>query len=174
MPIEAFAKQNCSIARPLSVLGERWTILVLREISLGSRRFDEMRSALGVATNILSERLATLVDEGIVERRRYSERPERFEYRLTKKGADLQPILLSFLRWGDTYTAGPSGPPLETVHATCDHVFHMVPTCSHCGEEVKPASLRARPGPGANKHQRERAEERRLRHQAAASSGRPA
>jgi DNA-binding HxlR family transcriptional regulator len=158
MPIEAFAKQNCSIAKPLSVLGERWTLLVLREVSLGSRRFDEIRSALGVATNVLSARLATLVEEGIVERRPYSEHPERFEYRLTKKGADLQPILLAFLRWGDKYTAGSAGPPLETVHAGCDHVFHMVPTCSHCGEEVKPRDLRPRPGPGATKAQRERGE----------------
>jgi DNA-binding HxlR family transcriptional regulator len=173
MPIDAFAKQNCSIARPLSILGERWTLLVLREISLGSRRFDEIQSALGVATNVLSARLATLVDEEIVERRPYSEHPERFEYRLTKKGADLQPILLAFLRWGDTYTAGSAGPPLETVHATCDHVFHMVPTCSHCGEEVKPQDLRARPGPGATKRQQERAEKRRLRHQVAATSGQP-
>jgi DNA-binding HxlR family transcriptional regulator len=156
MPIEAFAAQNCSIARPLSVLGERWTILVLREISLGSRRFDEIQSVLGVATNVLSSRLATLVDEEIVERRRYSEHPERFEYRLTDKGRDLQPILLAFLRWGDEYTAGSSGPPLETVHATCGHTFHMVPTCSHCGEEVKPRDIRPRPGPGATEKQRER------------------
>jgi DNA-binding HxlR family transcriptional regulator len=157
MPIDAFAKQNCSIARPLSILGERWTLLVLREVSLGNRRFDEIRNELGVATNVLSARLATLTDEGIVERRRYSEHPERFEYRLTKKGADLQPILLAFLRWGDTYMAGKAGPPLETVHATCDHVFHMVPTCSHCGEEVKPRDLRPRPGPGATKRQRAKA-----------------
>ena len=156
MPIDAFAQQNCSIAQPLSILGERWTLLVLREISLGSRRFDELQSELGVATNVLSERLTTLVDEGIVEKRPYSEHPERFEYRLTDKGADLQPILLAFLRWGDRYTAGPAGPPLETVHADCGHVFHMVPTCSHCGEEVKPSSLRPRPGPSATKHQRER------------------
>jgi DNA-binding HxlR family transcriptional regulator len=157
MPIEAFASQNCSIAQPLAVLGERWTLLVLREISLGNRRFDEICAKLGVATNILSARLATLVDEGIVERRPYSEHPERFEYRLTEKGRDLIPILLAFLRWGDRYTAGPAGPPLETVHAGCDHVFHMVPTCSHCGEEVKPADVRSRPGPGATKRQRQRA-----------------
>jgi DNA-binding HxlR family transcriptional regulator len=158
MPIDAFAKQNCSIARPLSILGERWTLLVLREISLGNRRFDQIQSELGVATNILSARLATLADEGIVDRRRYREHPERFEYRLTKKGADLQPILLAFLRWGDQYMAGSAGPPLETVHATCDHVFRMVPTCSHCGEEVKPQDLRPRPGPGATKKQRQRGE----------------
>src|SRR6266545_4982986 len=172
MPIEAFAEQNCSIARPLSVLGERWTILVLREISLGSRRFDEIRSVLGVATNVLSSRLATLVDEEIVERRRYSEHPERFEYRLTDKGRDLQPILLAFLRWGDQYTAGSAGPPLEIVHATCGHAFHMVPTCSHCGEEVKARDLRPRPGPGATKKQRERGArlaERREREQTQAA-----
>jgi DNA-binding HxlR family transcriptional regulator len=170
MPIEAFAKQNCSIARPLSILGERWTLLVLREVSLGNRRFDEIQRELGVATNVLSARLATLVDEGIVDRRLYSEHPERFEYRLTEKGADLQPILLAFLRWGDKYMAGKAGPPLETVHAACDHVFHMVPTCSHCGEEVKPQDLRPRPGPGATKRQRDRGQklaERRERAEAA-------
>src|SRR5436190_21136136 len=104
MPIESFASQNCSIARSLSVLGERWTLLVLRELFLGRRRFDEMQAELGVATNILSRRLTTLVDEGIAERRRYSEHPERFEYRLTEKGLELQPSVLGFLRWGDRPT----------------------------------------------------------------------
>jgi DNA-binding HxlR family transcriptional regulator len=158
MSIEAFASQNCSVARPLAFLGERWSILVLRLIFVGFRRFDELQGELGVATNILSDRLATLVEEGIIEKRRYSEHPERFEYRLTDKGRDLQPILLSFLRWGDKYTAGRSGPPLETVHTECDHAFHMVPTCSHCGEEIRPREVRARPGPGATKGQRERLE----------------
>src|SRR4051794_27038765 len=101
MPIEAFAKQNCSIAQPLPILGERWTLLVLLEISLGSLRFDDNQSALGVATNVISARLGNLVEEEIVERRPYSEHPERFEYRLTRRGGDLQPILLAFLRWGD-------------------------------------------------------------------------
>jgi DNA-binding HxlR family transcriptional regulator len=155
MPIKAFAKQNCSIAKPLSILGERWTILVLREISLGNRRFDGMQEELGVATNVLSARLGSLIDAGIVEKRPYGERPDRFEYQLTAKGGELMPILLAFLRWGDRYTAGKAGPPLETVHADCGHVFHMVPTCSHCGEEVKLASVRARPGPGSTKRQRE-------------------
>jgi DNA-binding HxlR family transcriptional regulator len=157
MPIESFSAQNCSIARTLSVLGERWTILVLRELFLGRRRFDELQAALGVATNILSRRLTTLVEEGIAERRRYSEHPERFEYVLTEKGLELQPILLGLLRWGDRHTAGRRGPPLETVHTECDHAFHMVPTCSHCGGEVKPRDVRARPGPGATAKQRRRA-----------------
>src|SRR4051812_40152780 len=99
MPIDAFARQHCSVARPLSILGERWTFLVLRELFLGRRRFDEIQSDLGVATNVLSARLSTLVDEGIVERHAYSKRPERFEYRLTEKGIDLQPIILDLMRW---------------------------------------------------------------------------
>jgi DNA-binding HxlR family transcriptional regulator len=155
MPIEAFAAQNCSIARTLSVLGERWTLLVLAELFLGRRRFDQIQAERGIASNILSRRLATLVDEGIAERRRYSEHSERFEYRLTEKGRELQPVLLAFLRWGDRHTAG-SGPPVETVHTDCDHVFHMVPTCSNCGEEVEPRAVRARLGPGATREQRER------------------
>jgi DNA-binding HxlR family transcriptional regulator len=155
MPIEAFAEQNCSIARTLSVLGERWTLLVLTELFLGRRRFDEIQAERGIATNILSRRLTTLVDEGIAERHRYSDHPDRFEYRLTDKGRELQPVLLAFLRWGDRHTAR-SGPPVETVHADCDHAFHMVPTCSNCGEEIKPRAVRARLGPGATREQRER------------------
>jgi DNA-binding HxlR family transcriptional regulator len=161
MAIKAFADLNCSIARPLSFLGERWSLLVLRELFLGSRRFDRIQENLGVATNVLSQRLGTLVEEGIVERRRYSEHPDRFEYRLTEKGLELQPILLALLSWGDRYTAGPEGAPLETVHSECGHAFHMVPTCSQCGGEVEARNIRARPGPGATDEQRRRAGERR-------------
>ena len=161
MAIQAFADLNCSIARPLSFLGERWSILVLRDLFLGRRRFDEIQESLGVATNVLSQRLATLVDEGIVERRPYSEHPERFEYRLTEKGLDLQPVLLALLRWGDRYTTGAEGTPLETVHDDCGKPFHMVPTCSECGGVVEPANVTSRPGPGANEAQRRRYAERR-------------
>src|ERR1700744_5420254 len=151
MAIQAFADLNCSIARPLSFLGERWTVLVLRDLFLGRRRFDEFQSSLGVATNVLSQRLATLTEEGIVERRRYHEHPERFEYRLTEKGRELQPVLLALLAWGDKYTAE-NGAPLEVVHA--DHAFHMVPTCSECGEPIDTHNAHSRPGPGANEEQR--------------------
>jgi DNA-binding HxlR family transcriptional regulator len=160
MAIKAFADLNCSIARPLSFLGERWAVLVLRDLFLGRRRFDEIQASLGVASNVLSQRLATLVEEGIVERRRYSEHPERFEYRLTEKGLDLQPVLLALLRWGDRYTTGPEGAPLETVHRDCGHAFHMVPTCSECGGEVEPRNIKSRPGPGATDEQRRWAAER--------------
>ena len=161
MAIKAFADLNCSIAQPLSFLGERWALLVLRDLFLGRRRFDEIQDSLGVASNVLSQRLATLVEEGIAERRRYSEHPERFEYRLTQKGEDLQPVLLALLRWGDRYTAGPAGPPLETVHDECGKAFHVVPTCSECGGEVDSRHTHSRPGPGANVQQRRRYAERR-------------
>jgi DNA-binding HxlR family transcriptional regulator len=153
MTIQAFAERNCSIARPLAFLGERWAVLVLRDLTLGRRRFDEIQESLGVASNVLSQRLATLVEEGIVERRRYSEHPERFEYRLTQKGIELQPVLLALLAWGDKYTAGPEGPPLETVHEDCGHPFHMVATCSECGENLDPHHVHPRPGPGADDEQ---------------------
>jgi DNA-binding HxlR family transcriptional regulator len=172
MPIDSFASQNCSIARTLSVLGERWTLIVLTELFLGRRRFDEIQEERGIASNILSQRLATLVDEGIAERRRYSEHPERFEYHLTDKGRELLPLQLALLEWGDKHMSE-AGPPVETIHTECGHAFHMVPTCSHCGEEIKRGAVHAQLGPGATKKQRERAEKRRLRHQVAATSGRP-
>ena len=151
MAIEAYAEKNCSIAKPLAFLGERWTVLILRDLFLGRRRFDEFQASLGVATNVLSRRLATLTEEGVVERRRYNEHPERFEYLLTEKGCDLQPVLLALLAWGDKYTAE-NGPPLEVVHG--DHPFHAVQTCSVCGEPVDTHNVHSRPGPGANSEQR--------------------
>jgi DNA-binding HxlR family transcriptional regulator len=154
MSIAAYSEKNCSIAKPLAFLGERWTVLVLRDLFLGRRRFDDIQASLGVATNVLSTRLATLTEEGIVERRRYSEHPERFEYVLTEKGRDLQPLLLALLAWGDKYTAE-NGAPMEVVHG--DHAFHMVPTCSECGEPVDTHNVHSRPGPGANEEQRRRA-----------------
>jgi DNA-binding HxlR family transcriptional regulator len=156
MPIKAFADFNCSIARPLSFLGERWALLVLRDLFLGRHRFEEFQESLGIASNVLSQRLATLTEEGIVERRRYSEHPERFEYRLTEKGRDLQPVLLALLAWGDRYTAGEDGAPLETVHQECGHAFHLAPTCSHCGGGVDSRNVRRRLGPGASEEQRRR------------------
>jgi DNA-binding HxlR family transcriptional regulator len=95
--------QNCSIARALEVVGERWSLLIVRDVSLGLRRFDELQENLGVARNVLSDRLNRLVEEGVLERVRYSERPERFEYRLTRKGRDLNIALSGLRQWGDKY-----------------------------------------------------------------------
>jgi DNA-binding HxlR family transcriptional regulator len=159
MAIETFAEMNCSIGRTMSFLGERWTPLVLRELFFGNRRFESIQTELGVASNILSSRLNTLLEEGIVERHRYSERPERFEYRLTEKGLDLQPVMLAIQAWGDRHTA-PDGAPLDLVHLDCGHVVHAVPACDHCGEELTARNVRPQAGPGANAHQRERAARR--------------
>jgi DNA-binding HxlR family transcriptional regulator len=164
MPIDSFAAQNCSIARTLSIVGERWTLIVLTELFLGRRRFDEIQEERGIASNVLSQRLATLVDEGIAERRRYGEHPERFEYHLTDKGRELLPVQLALLAWGDKHMAVDSGPPVESIHTECGHTFHMVPSCSHCGERLAPGTVKARLGPGATDRQRERAERREERH----------
>ena len=95
--------QNCSIARALEVVGERWTLLIVRDVFLGRRRFDELHASLGIARNVLTDRLNRLTDEGILERVRYSERPERYEYRLTPKGRDLNVALTALRQWGDAY-----------------------------------------------------------------------
>src|SRR6478672_11485787 len=97
--------QNCSIARSLEVVGERWTLLIVRDASLGLRRFEQFQENLGIARNVLTDRLNRLVDEGILERVRYSERPERFEYRLTRKGRDLNIALAGLRQWGDAYVS---------------------------------------------------------------------
>ena len=97
--------QNCSIARALEVVGERWTLLIVRDAFLGLRRFDEFQASLGVARNVVTDRLNRLVEEGILERVRYSERPERYEYRLTRKGRDLQIALEGLRQWGDKYVS---------------------------------------------------------------------
>ena len=120
---------NCSVARSLEVIGEWWTLLVVREAFNGVRRFDDFQGRLGIARNVLATRLQGLVDHGILERRLYQQRPERFEYRLTDKGRDLYPILISLMRWGDKYTAGDSGPPVRLTHE-CGHDPAAMPACS--------------------------------------------
>jgi DNA-binding HxlR family transcriptional regulator len=149
MPIEAFEKQNCAIAQTLAFLGERWTILVMREIGLGRRRFDEIQSHLGVASNVLSARLTSLVDEGIVERRPYSSHPGRFEYHFTDKGRELLPVLWGMMRWGNRHKV--KAPPVVLIHTDCGHEMDAVPTCSHCGGEVSAKNVRAQAGPGAGR-----------------------
>jgi DNA-binding HxlR family transcriptional regulator len=98
-----YENQNCSIARALEIVGERWTLLIIRDVFLGLRKFDEIQSELGIARNVLTDRLNRLVEEGILERVRYSDRPERFEYRLTNKGRDLNIALTGLRQWGDQY-----------------------------------------------------------------------
>jgi DNA-binding HxlR family transcriptional regulator len=143
-----YGSQNCSIARTLELVGERWTFLVLRDVFLGVRRFDALQRDLGVARNVLAARLERLVGEEILAKVPYSERPPRYEYRLTDKGLDLWPVIVELLRWGDRYAA-PDGPPIVIRHKGCGGELGERRVCTRCGEELGARDVRAEPGPGA-------------------------
>jgi DNA-binding HxlR family transcriptional regulator len=139
--------QDCSIARALEVVGERWTLLIVRDVFLGVRRFDDFQRSLGIARNVLANRLDRLVEAGIFERRRYQERPPRYEYRLTERGRDLYPVVFSLMRWGDKHAA-PDGPPRLTRHRGCGGDIDDHRTCVKCGAQVAARDVEVRPGPG--------------------------
>jgi len=139
--------QNCSIARALELVGERWTLLVIRDAFLGVRRFDDFQASLGIARNILSNRLDRLVDAGILARVRYQERPERFEYRLTDRGQELRTPLVALMVWGDRHFA-PAGPPRLVEHAVCGGRVEARLVCTDCGDELAHDEVTSRPGPG--------------------------
>ncbi len=143
----SYDTQNCSIARALEIVGERWTLLVIRDAFLGVRRFDDFQASLGVARNVLSSRLERLVAAGVLERIRYQERPERFEYHLTAMGRELRTALLALMSWGDRHLA-PDGPPRLVEHDGCGGSVRASLLCGDCGAEVDPADVRSRPGPG--------------------------
>jgi DNA-binding HxlR family transcriptional regulator len=143
-----YESQNCSIARTLEIVGERWTILILRDAFLGVRRFDDFHRSLGISRGVLTARLQWLCEEGILERRRYQERPERFEYRLTEKGRDLWPLLVAAVNWGDRYQAE-HGPPRIFLHRDCGGELTDRRTCSKCGKELTAREVEWRAGPGA-------------------------
>ena len=143
-----YEDQVCSIARSLEVVGERWTILIIRDAFLGVRRFDDFQESLGVSRGVLTNRLKRLVDEGILERRRYQEHPPRYEYRLTDKGRDLWPATMGLLKWGDRYLAE-DGPPRLFFHRDCGGEMTERLTCSKCGAELTVRDVEQKPGPGA-------------------------
>jgi len=140
--------QVCSAARTLELVGERWTLLILRDAFLGIRRFGEFQQSLGVARNVLAARLDRLVDEGVLERRRYQERPERFEYRLTEKGIALWPVLIALTQWGDAYAAEDQGAPMLFHHRDCGGTLDDHLSCTACGQRLTPRDIEVRPGPG--------------------------
>jgi DNA-binding HxlR family transcriptional regulator len=144
-----YQDQNCSIARSLELVGERWTILVLRDVFLGRRRFGQLQQSLGVARNVLAARLDRLVGEGILEKVPYQERPLRHEYRLTSKGLDLWPVIVELLRWGDRYAAPAAGPPIVLRHKGCGGELGEHRICTRCGELLEVGDVRAKAGPGA-------------------------
>ena len=138
-------KLDCSIARTLAVVGDRWTLLVLRDAFLGARRFERFQSNLGLSRHRLADRLGRLVRHGVLRRERYQDNPPRFEYRLTDKGLDLYAVVVSIAGWGDRHLAGKRGPAIERVHRSCGHAATLRLTCEHCGEPVTARDMRARP-----------------------------
>jgi DNA-binding HxlR family transcriptional regulator len=148
-----YDSRACSVARTVEVLGDRWTLLVLRDIFNGIRRFDELGEHLGVARDVLTKRLSTLVDEGLVHRVPYREpgARTRYEYRLTDAGRDLRPVLLALIAWGDRYRADPDGPPAQLLHAECGTPVRVHVRCEAGHEIDSRTRLAALPGPGSRR-----------------------
>lgn len=144
-PIEL--SEDCSIQRTLDVIGDRWTLLILRDVFRGVRRFSQIHDDLGIAKNLLTDRLAALVDAGVVEKVPYQDRPVRHEYRLTAKGRALSPALLALMRWGDAWYSD-EGAPTELVHDECGTRLELQPWCTTCNAPVSPTQISSRPGPG--------------------------
>jgi DNA-binding HxlR family transcriptional regulator len=130
-----YSNESCAVAGALSIVGDPWTLLILRDAFFGVRRFDEWQARLGVARNVLAARLKTLVDAGVLETQLYSEHPPRKDYLLTRKGRDLRPVILALKAWGDRHVYGEGGGPLEIVH-TCGHELAPKMVCAACGEAV--------------------------------------
>lgn len=150
-PFSAYESETCSIARTLALIGDRWTILVLRDLTNGVRRFDDLAGHLGVARNVLSGRLAGLVEQGLVVKAGYRTEGarERFEYRLTDAGRDLVPILLAFMGWGDKHLAGAEGAPSVPTHADCGEPVRVALVCAAGHDLGQRPRLRLSPGPGS-------------------------
>lgn len=136
----------CPIARAVDVLGDGWTLLLLREACTGTRRFDDFQRHLGIGRNILTRRLQQLVDDELLAKFPYSEHPLRHEYRLTPKGRDAFPILAAMAAWHDRWNPSPDGPFLQFHHMGCDHDMHAEVVCSHCADPLDIRSVRATMG----------------------------
>jgi DNA-binding HxlR family transcriptional regulator len=134
-------ESRCSIARALSVVGDRWTLLLLREVFLGTRRFEDFHSFTGAARHIVASRLKHLVDHGVLERTAYQQRPERFEYTPTAKGEALYPVILSLLAWGDAWMLDDEEPSLTVVHERCGAAAAPELRCPRCNERVEPDDM---------------------------------
>jgi DNA-binding HxlR family transcriptional regulator len=138
----------CSIARTLDILGDPWSFLILRNVLVGMTRFDQIQRGLGISRKVLAERLAWIVEQGVLERRAYSEHPPRYDYTLTDKGRELCDVLIVIAGWGDRWTAGEAGPPVLRRHRSCGEAGHTELRCSECGEPLHASDIDFEPGPG--------------------------
>ncbi len=150
MKWDAIGDMNCSVARTLGIVGDRWTLLILRSAFMGIRRFDDFHAMLGMTRHVLTERLGRLVETGILRKALYHEKPARYEYRLTDKGKDLYPVVLALMAWGDKWMDKGLGAPVLMEHVPCGHHMTPVMVCSECREPVLPRDTRLLAGPGLN------------------------
>ncbi len=134
---------TCTVARTVELIGDSWTQMILREMFLGSRRFEDLKARTGAVPHVLSQRLKRLEAEAILERRAYSDRPPRHEYKLTAKGRDLWPIIVAMKQWGDTWLGGDGEPPITLTHTECGQVTRPRLVCSACGEPIRAVTSRA-------------------------------
>lgn len=143
--------QVCSIARALAIFGDRWTLLIIRDAFRRIRRFSEFQASLGITKHRLSDRLVRLVDEGILNKVLYDEKRSRYEYRLTQKGLDLYPVLMTIVQWGDQWACDEDGAPINFIHDKCGHATHPRCVCNVCHEEIHAKELVPEVGPGITK-----------------------
>ncbi|HEX2314420.1 MAG TPA: helix-turn-helix domain-containing protein [Thermomonospora sp.] len=138
----------CSIARATDLFGDAWTALIMRDVLTGVTRFDDLAHDLGISRKVLAARLSRLVEEGVLVRERYQDRPPREHYQATEKGRELYPVLLALMHWGDRWYAGEAGPPARVHHLDCGHDTTPVTVCAHCGNPLTSENTTQLPGPG--------------------------
>ena len=148
MKRKALGAQPCTIAKSLDIFGEWWSPLILRNVSMGLKRFDDIQAELGISRNILSDRLSVMIEGGVVEKVQYCERPPRYEYHLTQSGRELVTVLLAIQEWGDRWVSPVDEPYGIAVHEGPDgrHRVHATLMCDDCGP-IEPVDVRLRPGP---------------------------
>jgi DNA-binding HxlR family transcriptional regulator len=151
MKWNALEEEPCSVARTIAVIGDRWSLLILRECFLRKRRFEAFQSSLGITRHLLAARLKKLVQFGVLRRIPYQESPKRYEYILTQKGLDLYPIMMSIVHWGNIHMVDARGRPFLHEHKKCGKLFDPVMVCSECGEPIEAKGVHVHPGPGARR-----------------------
>lgn len=149
MKWDTLEDEPCSVARTVSVIGDRWTLLILRDCFLKVRRFEAFQARLGITRHLLAARLKKLTEAGVLKKVAYQQRPTRHEYVLTDKGLDLHPVIMGIVHWGDMHMAGTAGRPLLHRHRTCGCLFDPLMVCSECREPLKARDVVVEPGPGA-------------------------
>lgn len=141
MPVSGIGKQTCSVARTVGLIGDPWTLMILRDLFLGSRRFDEFQIYTGASPHLLSVRLRRMADDGLIVARAYQDNPPRHEYHLTEKGIALWPVITAMREWGDRWNRAPGAPPVKVTHRGCGGLTHIHHSCEACGEEVDARAL---------------------------------